>query len=121
MKALHLPLHSWQVSAQPKEVQPCPIIEWVATPIVAIRSWPSWIRMANSATSPRVDHQPGAIQAYLESLPTGTPVALESVGNWYWIADKIEAAGCVPLLTHPAKAKVMIPRLTTKAERKAAG
>jgi len=69
----------------------------------------------------RVDHQPGAIQAYLESLPTGTPVALESVGNWYWIADKIEAAGCVPLLTHPAKAKVMIPRLTTKAERKAAG
>ena len=56
----------------------------------------------------RVDHEPGTIQAFLEQFPTGTPVALESVGNWYWIADEIEAAGCVPLLTHPAKAKVMM-------------
>lgn len=56
----------------------------------------------------RVDHGPGAIQAFLESLPKGTPVALESVGNWYWIADEIEAAGCLPLLTHAAKAKVMM-------------
>jgi len=56
----------------------------------------------------RVDHEPGAIQAFLEALPEGTPVALESVGNWYWIADEIEAAGCLPLLTHAAKAKVMM-------------
>jgi len=59
-------------------------------------------------TQHRVDHQPGAIQAFLESLPGGTPVALESVGNWYWIADEIEAAGCIPLLTHAAKAKLMM-------------
>jgi len=56
----------------------------------------------------RVDHEPGAIRAFLENLPEGTPVALESVGNWYWIADEIEAAGCLPLLTHAAKAKVMM-------------
>jgi len=56
----------------------------------------------------RVDHEPGAIQAFLEDMPEGTPVALETVGNWYWIADEIEAAGCVPLLTHAAKAKVMM-------------
>jgi transposase len=56
----------------------------------------------------RVDHEPGAIQAFLQRLPEGTPVALESVGNWYWIADEIEAAGCLPLLTHAAKAKVMM-------------
>ena len=56
----------------------------------------------------RVEHQPGAIQAFLENLPEGSPVALESVGNWYWIADEIEAAGCVPLLTHAAKAKLMM-------------
>jgi len=56
----------------------------------------------------RVDHQPGAIRTFLETLPEGTPVALESVGNWYWIADEIEAAGCIPLLTHAAKAKVMM-------------
>lgn len=56
----------------------------------------------------RVDHEPGAIQGFLESVPEGTPVALETVGNWYWIADEIEAAGCLPLLTHAAKAKVMM-------------
>ncbi len=26
--------------------------------------------------------------------------------DWYWIADEIEAAGCLPLLTHAAKAKL---------------
>jgi transposase len=56
----------------------------------------------------RIEHEPGAIQEFLEEYPTGTRVALESVGNWYWIADEIEAAECVPLLTHPAKAKVMM-------------
>ena len=63
----------------------------------------------------RVDHQPGAIRAFLESLPQGTPVALETVGNWYWIADEIEAAGCLPLLTHAAKAKVMMGNVNTRA------
>ena len=56
----------------------------------------------------RIEHKPGEIQRYLEKYPMGTRVALESVGNWYWIADEIEAAGCIPLLTHPAKAKVMM-------------
>jgi len=30
------------------------------------------------------------------------------VGNWFWIADEIEAASCLPLLTHAAKAKLMM-------------
>jgi transposase len=30
------------------------------------------------------------------------------VGNWYWIVDEIEEAGCIPLLAHAAKAKVMM-------------
>jgi len=59
-------------------------------------------------THKRIDHEPGAIQGFLEQYPSGTRVALESVGNWYWIADEIEASGCIPLLTHPAKAKVMM-------------
>ena len=69
----------------------------------------------------RVDHQPGAIRGFLEALPEGTAVAMESVGNWYWIVDEIEAAGCLPLLANPAKAKVMIPRPTTSPKLKAAG
>src|SRR3990172_6164949 len=56
----------------------------------------------------RVNHEPGAIRAFLSQFPQGTPVALESVGNWYWIVDEIEVAGCLPLLAHAAKAKVMM-------------
>ena len=40
----------------------------------------------------RIDHSPGVISSFFSRLPGGTPVALESVGNWYWIADEIEAA-----------------------------
>jgi len=67
----------------------------------------------------RVDHEPGAIHAFLENLPEGTPVALETVGNWYWMADEIEAAGCVALLTHAAKAKVMMGNVNLSADRRA--
>ena len=56
----------------------------------------------------RVNHQPRAIYEFLSSFPEGTPVALETVGNYYWIVDEIEDAGCVPLLAHAAKAKVMM-------------
>jgi len=56
----------------------------------------------------RIDHSRGAITSFFSKLPRGTPVALESVGNWYWIADEIEAAGCLPLLTNPGKAKSMM-------------
>jgi transposase len=56
----------------------------------------------------RVEHEPGAIRAFLSGYPRGTPVALESIGNWYWIVDEIEAAECKPLMAHAAKAKVMM-------------
>jgi transposase len=56
----------------------------------------------------RINHEPGAIREFLAEFPAGTPVALESVGNWYWIVDEIEAAGCIPLMAHAAKAKVMM-------------
>ena len=56
----------------------------------------------------RVTHTPGALHTFFSSVPPGTPVALESVGNWYWIADEIEACGCRPLLTNPAKAKLLM-------------
>jgi len=49
-----------------------------------------------------------SVSSFFSRLPGGTPVALESVGNWYWIADEIAAAGCLPLLTNPAKAKLMM-------------
>jgi len=56
----------------------------------------------------RIEHTPGAVQKYLAQFPTGTPVALECVGNWYWIVDEIEAAGCVAQLTNAGRAKAMM-------------
>jgi hypothetical protein len=56
----------------------------------------------------RVEHQPGAIRELISTFPDGTPVAMESIGNWYWIVDEIELAGCMPLMAHAAKAKVMM-------------
>jgi len=38
----------------------------------------------------RIDHQRGAIRAYLEPFPDGTPVAVETIGNWYWIVDETQ-------------------------------
>jgi transposase len=56
----------------------------------------------------RVEHTVGAIQEYLARYPAGTPVAVECVGNWYWIVDEIEAAGCTAQLTQAGKAKLMM-------------
>jgi len=61
-----------------------------------------------SVQQTRVNHQPGAIREFLSEFPEGTPVALETVGNYYWIVDEIEEAGCLPLLAHAAKAKVIM-------------
>jgi hypothetical protein len=46
-----------------------------------------------SVDQTRVNHQPGAILEFLSGFPEGTPVALETVGNYYWIVDEIEQAG----------------------------
>ncbi len=69
----------------------------------------------------RIDHARGAILRFFSTLPKGTPVALESVGNWYWIADEIEQAGCLPLLTHPAKAKLLMGHVNKTDKLDASG
>ena len=45
-------------------------------------------RQGKSVKRTRVNHTPGAIRAFLSRFPPGTPVALETVGNWYWIVSK---------------------------------
>jgi transposase len=56
----------------------------------------------------RINHEPGCIARFLADAEPGTTVAVEATGNWYWIVDEIEAAGCMPALVHPRKAKVML-------------
>jgi len=56
----------------------------------------------------RIAHERGALQEFLAACEPASPVAVETVGNWYWIVDEIEAAGCVPKLVHAHKAKLMM-------------
>lgn len=64
----------------------------------------------------RVDHEPGAVQAYLGRFAAATPVAIETIGSWYWLVDEVEAAGCEPHLAHAIEAKKRMGR-THKTDR----
>jgi transposase len=64
----------------------------------------------------RVTHRPGAIQDLLADCEKGSPVAVETIGSWYWIINEIEAAGMQPRLVHARKAKLMMGQ-TNKTDR----
>lgn len=53
----------------------------------------------------RVRNESEDFQQHLESLPEGTPVAFETSGSWYWMADTVEEAGLTPRLVHAQKAE----------------
>jgi len=56
----------------------------------------------------RVDHDSEELQRHLDLLPDGTPVAIETSGRWYWMANEVEDAGCIPRLVNAHKAKMMM-------------
>jgi hypothetical protein len=56
----------------------------------------------------RVAHTRGALQRFLTTCERGSQLALETVGNWYWIVDEIEAAGQIPPRVHARKAQRML-------------
>jgi transposase len=60
------------------------------------------------ARETRIAHKPGMLKGFLGHFDEASPVAVETVGNWYWIVDEIEEAGMVPRLVHARKAKVMM-------------
>ena len=72
----------------------------------------TWVRVEDEQGRKRyegrIDHERGALQAFLSTCEPGSPVAVETVGNWYWIVDEIEAAGMIPRLVHAGKAKLML-------------
>lgn len=59
----------------------------------------------------RLPHHRGAIRAFLAQWTQGSSVAVETVGNWYWLVDEIEEAGMIPRLVHARKAKLMMGML----------
>lgn len=56
----------------------------------------------------RIEHERGALSEFLSSCERGSPVEVETIGNWYWIVDGIEAAGMKPQLVYARKAKMMM-------------
>jgi transposase len=56
----------------------------------------------------RIEHRRGNIAGFLSRQAAGCPVAVETIGNWYWIIDEIEQAGMQPRLVHARKAKLML-------------
>lgn len=59
----------------------------------------------------RVEHDRDNFRLFLDSLPTGSPIAVETTGNWYWIIDEMEQAGHNPTLAHAAKSKLMMGQI----------
>lgn len=56
----------------------------------------------------RINHVRGNIVRFLKRWDKGSPVAVESIGSWYWIIDEIEQAQMRPRLVHARKAKLML-------------
>jgi transposase len=56
----------------------------------------------------RIEHRRGEITRFLSRWKAGTEVAVETIGNWYWIVDEIEEAGMVAQLVHARRAKMML-------------
>lgn len=56
----------------------------------------------------RIEHVRGDLAGFLRQWDEGSPVAVETIGNWYWIVQEIEQAGMRPRLVHARKAKLMM-------------
>ena len=53
----------------------------------------------------RVPHDVEVFREFLNELPTGSKIALETSGCYYWMVDEMERAGHFPQLAHALTAK----------------
>jgi hypothetical protein len=53
----------------------------------------------------RVSHDREQIRQYLDQLPTGSPIAVESSGHCYWLVDETERADHEQHLVNASEAK----------------
>jgi transposase len=56
----------------------------------------------------KVEHEKEKFRSFLDTLPRASEIAVETVGNWYWLIDEMEKAGHKPSLVHAGKAKLMM-------------
>lgn len=84
--------------------------------------WYTFVRVEDPEgkviTQGRIEHQRGQIKRHLGRFTPGSTVAVETIGNWYWIVDEIEEAGMRPALVHAFKAKKLMgkPNKTDKLD-----
>jgi transposase len=65
---------------------------------------------AGKAAAPvRVEHDELEMRRFLGRLPAGSPVALESSGNWYWLVRAMEESGLEPRPAHALEVKKRMP------------
>ena len=72
----------------------------------------TWARVENTQGDrlyeSRLQHAHGTIKNFVHRCSAGSPVAVETVGNWYWVVDEIEAGGGKPQLVNARLAKLMM-------------
>lgn len=72
----------------------------------------TWARVENGQGErlyeSRLAHAHGTIKHFVNRWTAGSPVAVETVGNWYWVVDEIEAGGGKPQLVNARLAKLMM-------------
>src|SRR5262245_52500759 len=72
----------------------------------------TWARVENPEGKQlyenRLAHAHGTIKNFVRRWSAGSPVAVETVGNWYWVVDEIEAGGGQPQLVNARLAKLMM-------------
>ncbi len=72
----------------------------------------TWARVENTKGDrlyeSRLGHTHGTIKNFVNRWSVGSPVAVETVGNWYWVVDEIEAGGGKPQLVNARLAKLMM-------------
>jgi transposase len=72
----------------------------------------TWARVENSQGErlyeSRLAHVEGTIKNFVHRWSAGSAVAVETVGNWYWVVDEIEAGGGTPQLVNARLAKLMM-------------
>ena len=72
----------------------------------------TWARVENAQGDrlyeSRLAHAHGTIKNFVNRWTAGSVVAVETVGNWYWVVDEIEAGGGKPQLVNARLAKLMM-------------
>jgi transposase len=72
----------------------------------------TWARVENAKGDrlyeSRLAHAHGTVKNFVNRWTAGSPVAIETVGNWYWVVDEIEAGGGKPQLVNARLAKLMM-------------